>query len=82
MLKLFGFLLVIVIVVAVLRSFIWIMERDGVRKEAWLDKSIRQRNEEIRREHESNMKFALWGVCNQIELQRILEESRRNKCRR
>lgn len=82
MLKVLGLVLIVLGFAIAFASLVWWVNRLYPSRASRIEKVIeecdRRRSEDLRRD----MKFELWGVCNQIELEKALEESRIEACQR
>ena len=79
MLKIGGLLLVVVGIVAALAFLIWWVDRLFPSRALMIERQMEEAAREAEEEHERDMRFALWGACNQIEMQKIIARSRRKK---
>ena len=80
MLKILGLLLMFAGVIAAVAALIWWVDRLFPSRASIIEKHMEERDQERQREHERDMRFALWGACNQIEMQKIIARTRREKC--
>lgn len=76
---LFVWLLLFFGLTALLTLVGYILDKKFPSKESLLEKAIREADEKREKDNEKFQKFALWGTCNQIELEKAIEEDKRAK---
>lgn len=79
MLRVLGLVLIIFGFATALGFFVWWIDRLYPSRASRIEKVIEECDRRREKDYKRDMKFVLWGVCNQIELQKALEESDRKK---